>query len=340
MITPPAKRILFLSADRTAGGIQRALRDWSGVIAEHPAYALSLHAPNTPALNALARDLHLPHRILTSLHRVLFRFIPSLASLSQKSDICFVHNGFLVPAARHLAHHTIGVCHNDKPAKFQGADYLICLTPDGLAKAKHAGWPDDKLRCIPHFIDDKPVVTKTPHKNALHIISAGRLVEKKNFALFIKMAALAKTANAHLRFSLAGTGPEANRLSRLNADLGNPVEMLGWSDLTVLAANADIFCSPSRDEPYGLVITEMMQAGLAILASPSFGARLILDQGHVAPLLPFDDADAWAQQIGALDADRDRLRQMQKACSKRLDDPVFKRSRFAYDLGQLIDALS
>ena len=334
------KTISFLSADRTAGGIQRALRDWADSLSHIPNYKLILHAPDTPALNDISHSLNLPHHVLTNLQRALYRLIPPLAAFGPKSDICFVHNGFLAPAARYLAHRTIGVCHNDKPAKFKAVDHLICLTPDGIDKAQKAGWKADNLSLIPHFIEDKPLASKNPNEGALHIISAGRLVAKKNFQLFIDIAARAKSDNPNLRFSLAGTGPEAEALRKYNDTLGSPVSLLGWVDLSSLATEADIFCSPSLDEPYGLVLTEMMQAGLAVLASPSFGASFILDKGRTAPLLPFDDAQPWVDEIHKLDKDRHALDTLQNACTERLQDPIFSRARFEKDIIQLINALS
>ena len=336
------KEIVFFSADRQAGGIQRALRDWANVITENANYRLTLHAPDTPAMHALADELSLPHRKLTTFYRLICRFLPRLSGLYKKADIVFVHNGFLVPAAKQLAHKVIGVCHNDKPAKFWGADHLICLTPDGMNKAADAGWAPERLSCIPHFITETAPANPQPldmsaKTSDLHIISAGRLVAKKHFALFIEAAALAKSSNPNLRFTLAGTGPEASRLTELNTAFGNPVSLIGWADLKALAKTADIFCSPSKDEPYGYVLTEMMQAGLAILASPSFGANLILDKGNVGPILPVSDAQAWADKLLSLDKDRDALEALKIASMKRLNDPLFSRDRFASDINNLID---
>lgn len=333
--------IAFLSADRSAGGIQRALRDWAGVISENPAYHLTLHAPDIAAMRALADELSISHKKLTHMHRVFFRALPQMARFYKQSDIIFVHNGFLVSAARHIATKTVGVCHNDKPVKFRGADHLICLTPDGVEKAYSAGWHPNQVSCIPHFITDTPMTIPDKHKDKisdapLHIISAGRLVPKKNFTTFIDAAACAKSQRPELRFTLAGTGPEAENLARQNAKLGHPVSLIGWADLSQLATTADIFCSPSKDEPYGYVLTEMMQAGLAIVASPSFGANLILDKGKVAPLLPFDDADRWANAILTLDADRQMLKTQKLSSLTRLQDPLFSRKRFSDDLNHLI----
>ena len=181
-----------------------------------------------------------------------------------------------------------------------------------------------------------PLTKDTDTTTPLHIISAGRLVAKKHFSLFIEAAALAKSANPDLQFTLAGTGPEAANLAQQNAALGHPVSLIGWADLSQLAASADIFCSPSLDEPYGYVLTEMMQAGLAILASPSFGANLILDKGKTGPLLPFTDATKWAEAIIGLDKDRRALTTLKQNSIKRLEDPVFSRKRFAEDIRTLI----
>lgn len=58
----------------------------------------------------------------------------------------------------------------------------------------------------------------------------------------------------------------------------------------------DVFISAARDEPFGLVLLEAMQAGLPVIASDSEGARHM--QALInAPLLPAGDVDALAARL-------------------------------------------
>lgn len=335
------RHILFLTADRTAGGIQRALGDWASVITGWQEVDLTLIAPPDRLSEQMMANEKIAGAALSNSQRLRFRHLPWTAPFGHpKGDIGFIHNAFLVPAGRHLARTVIGVCHNDKPEKFRAADHLICLTDDGAQKAKQAGWHQDNITCLPHFIAPATPPTRHIHNRDLHIVAAGRLVAKKNFALFIDIAAAVKAKIPSMRFSLAGTGPQEAMLRARNEAAGNPVELLGWADLTKLAAEADIFCSPSLDEPFGYVLTEMMQAGLAILATPSFGARMILDQGQAGWILPFADIGPWVDVLCQLHHDRKALLAAQKSACTRMDSPLFSRAQFSETLRALIDQYS
>jgi glycosyltransferase involved in cell wall biosynthesis len=61
----------------------------------------------------------------------------------------------------------------------------------------------------------------------------------------------------------------------------------------------DVFVSPARNEPFGLVLLEAMRSRLPVIASASEGAR------HLAavigrPLLPIGDANALAAALRPL----------------------------------------
>lgn len=58
----------------------------------------------------------------------------------------------------------------------------------------------------------------------------------------------------------------------------------------------DCFVSPARDEPFGLVLLEAMQAGLPVVATATQGARH-LAQAIGRPLVPLDDAPALAAAL-------------------------------------------
>ena len=124
---------LFITSDKTEGGIQRALIDWASVILESTPYRFTAITPDNRFSRWLA-DYHprAERTLLTSGGRIIMRHLPPLfrySAAGKRANIAFVHNGFACAAARTLAQHVIGICHNDKPAHFSAADQLICLTP-------------------------------------------------------------------------------------------------------------------------------------------------------------------------------------------------------------------
>jgi glycosyltransferase involved in cell wall biosynthesis len=124
----------------------------------------------------------------------------------------------------------------------------------------------------------------------------GRAERGKGFDLLLDAFLQLDDPDAWL--AIAGQGRELQALRRRAA--GHPRILLpgfverprDWLELF------DVFVSPARDEPFGLVLLEAMEAGLPIVASASHGAR------HLAPaigsaLVPCGDVPALAAALAS-----------------------------------------
>jgi glycosyltransferase involved in cell wall biosynthesis len=122
--------------------------------------------------------------------------------------------------------------------------------------------------------------------------AVGRLEKSKGFDLLIDAFARAAIANSAL--IIVGQGREQTRLRK---QAGKNVFLPGFSSKPAdWLACFDGFVSPSRYEPFGLVLLEAMQAGLPILASASAGASYL--QPHFASkLVALDNVDALANGL-------------------------------------------
>ena len=335
--------ILFITSDKTEGGIQRALIDWASVILENTPYRFAAITPDNRFSRWLA-DYHprAERTLLTSGGRIIMRHLPSLfrySAAGKRANIAFVHNGFACAAARTLAQHVIGICHNDKPAHFGAADQLICLTPKSILLAKQQGWTDDRLILLPHYHDcryDSLPVSKAD--TSLRVSAAGRFVGKKNFGLFISIAAAVQAQRPDIGFTLAGDGPEGASLKNMAAQTGAKIDFTGWTDMDALTSQTDIFILPSTDEPFGYVLAEMMDAGTAILSTPTSGADYMLDGGEIAPLIDADDVDKWVETILGLADDPDALAGLRNQIFSHIRKPHFSRQKFTERITGLLDS--
>jgi glycosyltransferase involved in cell wall biosynthesis len=96
------------------------------------------------------------------------------------------------------------------------------------------------------------------------------------------------------RLVIVGDGPERARLEQ-----GAPpgVVFTGFrSDARDLYQGFDLFVSASREEPFGLVFLEALDAGLPVVATRTAGAEAILP-GFPAELVPLEDVDALAAAL-------------------------------------------
>ena len=98
------------------------------------------------------------------------------------------------------------------------------------------------------------------------------------------------TGNSKPYLLFAGDGPMRETLQERAKPLGDAVRFLGFRNQTELPALydlCDVFVLPSRFEPWGLVLNEVMNAGRPVIVSDRVGAAPDLvengDNGFVYP---------------------------------------------------------
>lgn len=104
---------------------------------------------------------------------------------------------------------------------------------------------------------------------------------------------------------IAGSGEEESALRARVAEFGlERVRFVGFqnqSALPALYAASDIFVLPSDEEPWGLVINEVMAAGLPVIVSDEVGAAPDLVSGAGTGIVyPIGDVEALSKALASL----------------------------------------
>jgi len=151
---------------------------------------------------------------------------------------------------------------------------------------------------------------------------AGRLVPEKGVDVLLRAFARVKTQVPEASLVIAGDGPERDRLQKLIADLelSSSVTMLGYLNQIELERRfgaAWVQAVPSRwAEPFGMVASEAMMRGTAVVASNSGGLAEIVQDRQTGLLVPPGDVDTLAEALLEILQDRELAEQMGKAGRK------------------------
>jgi len=134
------------------------------------------------------------------------------------------------------------------------------------------------------------------------VLYVGRLYRRKRVEVLLRAAAALKARLPELEVRIVGSGPCARSLHRLWGELrlGATVTWLGDVPRAQLAAEynrASLFCLPSVQEGFGIVLLEAMAAGKPIVASR---AAAIPEVAQHAALVQPEDAEALAGAIEVL----------------------------------------
>lgn len=130
---------------------------------------------------------------------------------------------------------------------------------------------------------------------------------RKGLRTVIAALAAMKTPNA--RLLVVGRGElAAFRAFAAERGVAERLTFVGFqADVVPYFAAADAFVFPTRYEPFGMVITEAMAAGLPVVTTASAGASEVITQGVDGEVVAdADDAAVIAERLDALLADPER----------------------------------
>jgi glycosyltransferase involved in cell wall biosynthesis len=191
---------------------------------------------------------------------------------------------------------------------YRHCDHLVGNTRDLGAWLVRQGWPEGRAHFVPNFAQDfagvAPALLPPAPPGAARLLALGRLHPNKGFDLLLRALARLPPGTAHL--SLAGEGPERERLTRLARELGvaDRVAFLGWrADAGALLAACDALVCPSRHEPLGNVVLEAWSAARPVVAAAAQGPTELIRDGETGLLVPKEAPEALAATLAALLAD-------------------------------------
>lgn len=204
------------------------------------------------------------------------------------------------------------------------------LAPERVVTV-HAGPNFDRIDPLPHEGESR--------SGAPTILFVGREFERKGGPVLLEAFRRVRAELPDARLLIAG--PE-----RLDvADAG--VVHLGYlrkSDpaesrrLREAYAEADVFCLPTRHEPFGIAVLEAMFAGLPVVATDVWAIPEMVEEGVTGHTVPRDDPTSLAARLLPLLRDRALARRMGAAGRARAESH-FTWSRVARDMLRVMEAV-
>jgi glycosyltransferase involved in cell wall biosynthesis/predicted metal-dependent phosphoesterase TrpH len=176
----------------------------------------------------------------------------------------------------------------DAMALAVGTFYRACdvvLSPSRAADEALAaiGMPAERVLRWDRGVDTArfhPGPRDTRRGEMVNVMYSGRITREKGVDLLADAFLLAREREPRLHLTLAGGGPEQERLRER---LGEHASFLGWLEGDALAEayrSADIFLFPSATDTFGQVILEAQASGLPVIAVAEGGPLSLIDDGH------------------------------------------------------------
>ncbi|SNY92762.1 Glycosyltransferase involved in cell wall bisynthesis [Cohaesibacter sp. ES.047] len=298
-------------------------------------FDVTIMAPNGSPFAEKARHNGALMHPVSDFSRKLLQRTPQLwpiltATRRYRFDIALAHDSYGCRGLSQIARRVIGVCHNDQFNGFQSVERVIALTSGASDLGRHI--LDDAVPVevlpypyrqqfdvpVPPAEDDKPLVVGT----------SGPFVDGDGLGTFIHAAQLLHQSHPDTRFVIVGSGPTEHELKELSDQIAPFIDFTGPLNASEMADLIDLYCLTAPEASYSVPLCEMMDAGVACVATCTNGAMDILKGGMVAPIVPIDDAFSLAVQLQELLDDRPQIKRIKKSCFERIREEDFDPDEF------------
>ena len=150
-------------------------------------------------------------------------------------------------------------------------------------------------------VDLARIPTRSPTRDAGQpptVLFVGREFERKGGDVLLAAFRRVRRDLPDARLTIIGprdlpvTEPGVESLGFLRKD--SPDD---WQKLVAAYASADVFCFPTRYEPFGIVLLEAMFFGLPCVASDAWAIPEIIVEGETGFRVPVDDVPGFADRL-------------------------------------------
>jgi glycosyltransferase involved in cell wall biosynthesis len=225
-------------------------------------------------------------------------------------------------------------------------DVVVVLASVEL-DAYRAFLPGQPVALVPNGIDCERFLRNNraaaEPQAPLRLAFIGRLAREKGVFEILEAMRLAREKGVAARLLVAGGGPDEQSLRQRVHELAleREVTFVGVLDeqgKAQLLGRCDVLLLPSYSEGLPYALLEAMAAGAVPVVTPVGAMPDVVIEGLHGLFVPVADAQALADAIGSLAADRASLARMRAACRARVA-AAFSIGRVADDLRALYSTL-
>jgi glycosyltransferase involved in cell wall biosynthesis len=233
---------------------------------------------------------------------------------TKKIKLVFAHSGGTIKLFKKVSYKicpVVGINHGTNPKHTVKADYAIAVTNkvknDLLTKMSNK-----QVYVIPNALEMDATTSFSPpiKKNSeIKIGVMARLSPEKGINVLLEALHLLQNKNYKVKLIIAGDGEQKAFLKKEAERLNLNVEFLGWvSDKKAFFTNINIFCLPSIQEQFGLVLLEAMQHKSPIVTTNADGPAEVIKDGITGVVCKKNDptslSDSLEQMILIPEPDR------------------------------------
>lgn len=219
---------------------------------------------------------------------------PAIQTLC-KTITAMLHNTHVLPSGKYRSDYRHLI---ENPGC---VDRLITLTQEQYRELLSQGYPEERLRVIPHALRPPPAGSEPPQRAAKRAIFLSRYAPVKQHEMLIRIfqRVLLQVPDAELH--TYGTGPLKEKLAKQVRKLGlqERIKINGFvEDIETVYATATLGVLPSATEGFSLFVLECLAHGCPTVSfAVKYGPRDLLENQGAGILIEPNNEEAMAQTL-------------------------------------------
>lgn len=203
--------------------------------------------------------------------------------------------------------------------EYAAADYIMYPSEFVKQSFLQYGFPEEKMVKVSYGFNELPQRSLVKKEaGTFTILYVGSISVRKGLRYLVK--AFEKLEHPGKKLVLVGPTQEITGLEDLK--LTNNIILTGslkGEALEQAYKSADVFCLPSIEDGFGLVIGEALSYGVPVIATTNTGAFEIITNGVNGYIVPIRDTEAILDKLEALAGNTELLNHMSIAALKTIE---------------------
>jgi len=203
--------------------------------------------------------------------------------------------------------------------EYDAADYI--LLPSEFVKQSFLakGFPEDKLLKVPYgfTIPAQKADNNAKAQSTFNVLYVGSISVRKGVRYLIEAFKMLEIANKKLTI----VGPMEQISGIEGIMITDDIEYAGvlkGAYLEKAYQSADVFCLPTIEDGYGLVLGEALSYGLPLITTTNSGGIDLISEGTEGFIVPIRDAAAIHEKLKLFSTDSELLAKMKLAATKKV----------------------
>ena len=191
----------------------------------------------------------------------------------------------------------------------QHTAFVLGIGRNGPSWFTSIGYNNDSVFPFAYFVDlpkqpNFPLKLTPTYSHVIQIGYVGRLIKMKGV---FDVISAANALKSKAQLNIVGTGVEEFELKKISTTLKLNTNFLGVLPIHEVGSfmtkmDVLVLASTSTDDGWGVVVSEALMSGTAVIATPCVGASIILDEPLFGRCVPINSPEKIADAVRQLQA--------------------------------------